>query len=122
MQQLSGLWLQGRRVLIALVLVLLMHLSVLGFADPSYAAGALNNSELTQSDKLDRAYEWGESTGLKEEIYQQRLQEGQDPEKMPRPYKRMRSFDKQQEVPETSLVEKAASQVRQLVDQPDRSK
>ena len=85
-------------------------LVVMGWmAQPSFA------DSLTLEEKIDRAYEEREGTGIAEEVYQQRLQAGQNPEKMPKPYTRMIDLEGK-EVPETSFVEKSVSQVRDAVE------
>ena len=73
-------------------------LVVMGWmAQPSFA------DSLTLEEKIDRAYEESEGTGIAEEVYQQRLQAGQNPEKMPKPYTRIVDLEGK-EVPETSFV------------------
>ena len=78
-------------------------------AQPSFA------DSLTPEEKIDRAYEESEGTGIAEEVYQQRLREGQNPEKMPKPYTRIVDLEGK-EVPETSFVEKSVSKVRDAVE------
>ena len=78
-------------------------------AQPSFA------DSLTSEEKIDRAYEESEGTGIAEEVYQQRLQSGQNPENMPKPYIRMINLEGK-EVPETSFVEKSVSKVRDAVE------
>jgi len=77
-------------------------------AQPSFA------NSLTPEEKIDRAYEESEGTGIAEEVYQQRLQAGQNPEKMPKPYTRIVDLEGK-EVPGTSFVEKSVSQVREAL-------
>ncbi|MBE9009524.1 hypothetical protein IQ250_04825 [Pseudanabaenaceae cyanobacterium LEGE 13415] len=98
-----------RRLHRILTIALLIAVTFFGFSTlPSYAAPMENAEEAT-----DRAYEETEAAGIQEEIYQQRVQEGQDPEKMPQPFKRF--VDAQgKEVPQTSLVETSVSKVREL--------
>ena len=78
-------------------------------AQPSFA------DSLTPEEKIDRAYEESEGTGIAEEVYQQRLQAGQNPEKMPKPYTRIADLEGK-EVPETSFVEKSVSKVRDAIE------
>jgi hypothetical protein len=108
------------KTLMALAIATLLYLplsNVFG-VQPSYAASTTSNSQ----GEVERAYEeFGEDAGIREEIYQQRLQEGQNPEKMPRPYGHIESFADRTEVPETSLVEKTVSKVRQVL-KPDAGK
>lgn len=78
---------------------------------PSDAASM--SSSVSAEERLDRAYEETEAAGIQEEIYQQRLQEGQNPEKMPKPYKRIVDAEGK-EVPETSLIETSVSKIQQL--------
>ena len=90
--------------------VLLVALLVLGFVSRSSFA-----ETLTPEEKIDRAYETSESTGIAEEIYQQRLKEGQNPEKMPKPFRRVVDLEGK-EVPETSLIEDSVAKVREAVE------
>jgi hypothetical protein len=84
----------------------------LGLA-PAQAMADTNPSQ----DAIDRAYDVRVSSGQYEEAYQQRLQDGQDPEKMSRAFERVPSFaDKTKEVPETSALEKIVSKTREAVD------
>jgi hypothetical protein len=115
----QGLWTFGQAVgrkLLVLTLVTLLNLSGLFglFTAPSYAT---NTNQLTSEEQSDRAYDgFGPDAGIEEEVYQQRLQEGQDPEKMPKPYKRIESLKDRKEVPQTSALETAVSKTRELVD------
>lgn len=108
-----------RQTIAIATLAMLLTVSNLVFLNlPSYAAtmSSQASNSLNLEDKADRAYEASEAAGIQEEIYQQRLQEGQNPEKMPKPYKRI--VDAQgKEVPETSFVEKSVSKVRELTKQ-----
>lgn len=98
-------------IAIATLFVLLTVSNFIFLNLPSYAAQS--SSSISAEDKIDRAYEETEAAGIQEEIYQQRLQEGQNPEKMPKPFKRI--VDAQgKEVPETGLIETSVSKVREL--------
>lgn len=105
-----------RQAIAITTLVALLTLSNLGFlTQPSYAAAASSqvSNSISTEDQTDRAYEETEAAGIQEEIYQQRLQEGQNPDKMPKPFKRI--VDAQgKEVPETSLIETSVSKVREF--------
>lgn len=106
-----------RQTMTIVTLVALITVSNLVFLNlPSHAATLISQSSDESSSpqaKIDRAYQEDEAAGIREEIYQQRLQEGQNPENMPKPYKRI--VDAQgKEVPETSLIETSVSKVRQL--------
>lgn len=105
-----------RRTLVAAALFTLMTVtSWMGLSQISLAAPN-SAGTLPPEDQEERAYDdYGTTTGLQEDIYQQRLKEGQNPEKMPKPYKRIKDAQGK-EVPETSFVEKSVSKVRQLVD------
>ncbi len=109
----SALW----RKIFALSLVTLIGLSglFLFFQQPSYAATATSN-QLSREEEIDRAYEYRQGAGEREEIYQKRLEEGQNPEKMPKPFERILDLNEQKEVPETSLVEKSVSKVREIIE------
>jgi hypothetical protein len=82
---------------------------------PSHAAtlSSQASGQISAEDKTDRAYEETEAAGLQEEIYQQRVQEGQRPEAMPQPFKRIVDA-KGKEVPQTSWIETSVSKARQL--------
>lgn len=99
--------------ILTLALAIFMQFSGLFFvSQPSYAAAA----SLSDDDKIERAYDgFSEGTGIAEEVYQQRLKEGENPEKMPKPYRRIVDLEGK-EVPETSFVEKSVSQAKQLVE------
>ncbi|MBD2258033.1 hypothetical protein [Pseudanabaena sp. FACHB-2040] len=106
-----------RRGLAAVVLAGLLTLISLGTGlQPSYAAAEPPNPAVNQ--EVERAYNvYGQETGAQEEIYQQRLREGENPETMPDPYKRVPSLaDKTKEVPETSALETTVSRLRELID------
>ena len=113
----NRVWSGCRQSLAALLLAGLISLMGLGWgAAPSYAAASVPNPMANQ--EVERAYNvFGPETGAQEEVYQQRLKEGQDPEHMPDPYKRVPSLaDKTKEVPETSPLETTVSRVRELID------
>lgn len=96
-----------RRSMIVLMVTMLI---MLGFVNqPSFA------QELTPEEKIDRAYEESEATGIAEEIYQQRLKEGQNPEKMPKPFKHIVDLEGK-EVPDSSITEKAVAGVREAIE------
>ena len=117
MQRLSTVWraLQQRVWGVALVALLLLP-SFFLLGQPSYAS-PFAPDRLNSDDQVERGYDaYGEDAGTQEEIYQQRLNEGQDPEKMPKPYKRVRDITGKKEVPETSLLETSVSKARGLVD------
>lgn len=109
-----------RRVLrqamaIVALVVLLAVPSLVFLSSPSYAAtvSSQSSNSIDTEEKTDRAYDETEAAGIQEDIYQQRLQEGQNPEKMPKPFKRI--VDAQgKEVPETSFIETSVSKVREL--------
>ncbi len=92
------------------IVLMVALLILLGFVNqPSFA------QMLTPEEKIDRAYEESEATGIAEEIYQQRLKEGQNPEKMPKPFKHLVDLEGK-EVPDTSITEKAVTTVRNAVE------
>lgn len=93
----------------AIVVAVLMLVTIGLIVQPSFA------DSLTPEEKIDRAYEESEATGIAEEIYQKRLQEGQNPEKLPQPYKRIVDLEGK-EVPETSFIEKSVTTVRDTVE------
>lgn len=101
-----------RRAIVVVALIALFTVSNFVFLNlPSYAASS--QSSISAEEKIDRAYEETEAAGIQEEIYQQRLQEGQTPEMMRGPLKRTVDVEGK-EVPETSLVETSVSKVREL--------
>ncbi|MBW4422531.1 MAG: hypothetical protein KME13_25520 [Myxacorys californica WJT36-NPBG1] len=105
----------SRTLAVAVLLTLLTMTSWIGLSQASFAAPSASNA-VSPEDQEERAYDgFSTSTGIQEDTYQQRLQEGQDPEKMPKPYKRIKDAQGK-EVPETSFVEKSVSKVRQLID------
>lgn len=104
------------RKIIVLALVTLLNLSGLFilFNTPSLAIPD-SPYQLTNEDKIERAYDaYGADSGIREEIYQERLKSGQNPEQMPKPFKRIKDLNNK-EVPETSLLETTVSKVRELV-------
>lgn len=108
-----SLWREG--VILALLTFLNLPMLLAFPGQPAYAADT--GSTLSSQESIERAYEeFGEATGIREEVYQQRLSEGQNPEKMPKPYKRVESFADRKEVPATSLVETAVSKTRSVVE------
>jgi hypothetical protein len=109
-----------RRTIVPVMLLALITVSTwVGFVNqPSFAAtvSSTASNSISTEEKTNRAYdEYSEAAGIQEDVYQQRLKEGQDPEKMPKPYKRIKD-SQGKEVPETSFVEKSVSKVRGLVD------
>jgi hypothetical protein len=102
-----------------LVLGLITLVSLSGvftfFQQPSYASAQTSNS-LSAEEKVDRAYSLRVGTGIREEEYQQRQQQGEDPTKMKNPYTREIKAD-QEAVPETSGFEKKIDRTRNLGSQ-----
>lgn len=122
MQILAFFWHRLGQILATLVLSTLLYLplSHLLGVQPAYAASTRNNQDTQET--IERAYEeFGGDAGAREEIYRQRIQEGQDPEKMPRAFRHVESYADRKEVPETSLLETTVSKTRQLL-QPDAEK
>jgi hypothetical protein len=105
----------GRKLLVLTLVTLLNLTGLFGlFIAPSYA---INSDRRTTEEQSDRAYDaFGPDAGIEEEVYQQRLKEGQNPEKIPQPYKRIESLSDRKEVPQTSALETAASKTRKLLD------
>ncbi len=102
-----------RQTIAIVTLFALLTVSNLVFLNLPSIAAPMSSSSSSTADQVDRAYEETEAAGIQEDIYQQRLQEGQNPEKMPKPFKRI--VDAQgKEVPETSLIETSVSKVREL--------
>ncbi|MBW4486385.1 MAG: hypothetical protein KME12_01210 [Trichocoleus desertorum ATA4-8-CV12] len=100
----------------ALVLGLITLISLSGLftfsQQPSYASAQTSNS-LSPEEKIDRAYSIRVGTGIREEEYQQRRQQGEDPTKMKDPYTREIKAD-QEAVPQTSGFEKKIDRTRNL--------
>jgi hypothetical protein len=78
---------------------------------PAYAASS--SPDPAAEAKIDRAYEFSEEAGIREEIYQERLEEGQNLKDAPKPFQRIEGTN-HREVPKTSFVEEATSKVREL--------
>lgn len=99
-----------------LVLGLITLISLSGLLtflqQPSYAAAQTSNS-LSAEEKVDRAYSLRVGTGIREEEYQQRQQQGEDPTKMKAPYTRELKADREA-VPQTSGYEKTIDRARNL--------
>lgn len=100
---------------IALLATLIIGLAgVLGWT-PIASAAEIGNGQ-PAAEQIDRAYsQFSQEAGLQEEIFQERLQQGENPDKLPQPYKRIKNLD-DREVPETSLVETAVSKTRQAIE------
>lgn len=106
---------QKRRAAIVLLATVLIWLSSFAFLSPAATAAPEVGAGQPADESIDRAYsQFSQEAGLQEEIFQKRMQEGENPDKLPQPYKRIESLD-DREVPETSLVETAVSKARQLV-------
>lgn len=106
------------RGMLAIVLAVLL-LAASGFTALTQPSNAgYPGEKLNTEEQIDRAYDgFGQDAGREEEIYRQRLNEGQNPEKMPKPFKRIPSVeDKNKEVPQTSGLETAVSKVRGAID------
>lgn len=102
---------------IALLVTLLIWMGgcLLPLTGAATAAPTMGNGQAAD-EQIDRAYsEFSQEAGLQEEIFQKRVEEGENPESLPQPYKRIQSLT-DREVPETSLVETAVSKTRQLVN------
>lgn len=111
---LSALQRRLRRTIAIVSLVALFTVSNFVFLNlPSYASHLSSSPSISAEEQIDRAFEETEAAGIQEEIYQQRLQEGQNPEQMPKPFKRIVDAEGK-EVPETSLIETSVSKVREL--------
>ena len=99
-----------------LVLGLITLISLSGLftflQQPSYASAQTSDS-LSAEEKVDRAYSLRVGTGIREEEYQQRQQQGEDPTKMKDPYTRDIKADKEA-VPQTSGFEKKIDRTRNL--------
>ncbi|MBD2103143.1 hypothetical protein [Leptolyngbya sp. FACHB-261] len=105
-----------RQKVLMIALISLIQLSGLFlFLQPGYAAETPGQS-LSAGEKVERAYDgYSQNSGVREETYLQKVDAGQDPEKLPEPYKRITSLDGK-EVPKTSALESTVSKVRNLVD------
>ncbi|MBD2092801.1 hypothetical protein H6F67_23405 [Microcoleus sp. FACHB-1515] len=87
-------------------------LAVMLFGLGEFAAQAATTSA---DEAIDRAYTLSEEAGLQEEIYQQRLEEAESPDNLPKPYERVLDLNGNP-VPETSLVEKTVEKARELIE------
>ncbi|MGF1481275.1 MAG: hypothetical protein ACFB4I_17625 [Cyanophyceae cyanobacterium] len=122
-----------RRRILAIALASCLMLSCLmGLQQPSFAASALytqpenpgperpltprtsSYKPLTPEEKIDRAYDLREGVGMEEEFFQEEVQEGNNPENMPAPYKRVTGAEGQK-VPETSPLEEIVGKVREAI-------
>ncbi|GAP98470.1 hypothetical protein [Leptolyngbya sp. NIES-2104] len=100
-----------RRIMTIATIIALVAMTSFGVLTlPAHAA---SSSGVSSQEQIDRAYEETEAAGIQEEIYQQRLREGENPEKMPKPFKRIVDAEGK-EVPQTSLIETSVSKVREL--------
>lgn len=115
MQHLLALGRKARRVVLVLAATLISLSSVfLFFNQPAHATATktpIQPEQIQSEAQLDRAYQFSQEAGEREAIYQQRLSEGQDPKQMPKPFRRV-TGSTQDNVPETSLLEKTANKVR----------
>lgn len=101
-----------RRIMTIATVIAFLALTNFAFLTlPVHAASG--STGVSAEEQIDRAYEETEAAGIQEEIYQQRLKEGENPEKMPGPFKRTISAEGK-EVPQTSLIETSVSKVREL--------
>lgn len=96
-----------------LVVGLMISISLLGlftvFVQPSYAATSGGN-KLTPEEKIDRAYQYSEATGLREEdrqeAYQEEIKEAQSLESQEKAYEKAeKAFEKAN--PGPGIVEQA---------------
>lgn len=101
-------------LMVGVMLLLSLSGCLLWLQQPSYASAAVSNS-LTPEEKVDQAYEIGVGTGMQEEEYQRRLQAGEDPTKMSKPYRRILEADKEA-VPKTSALEAKINRARNLTN------
>ena len=73
------------------------------------------SERVNSEEAIERAYEFGEGAGIREEIYQEKERKGENPATMPKPYRRDIKADKTA-VPETSLLEETIDKGRELVE------
>ena len=106
-------------------LALMISISLLGlfvFVPAPVQATTLEELKLvppserpTSEEAIERAYEFGEGAGIREEVYQQKVQKGENPATMPKPYRRDIKADKTA-VPETSLLEETIDKGREVIE------
>ena len=117
MQHLLAAWQVVQQKVWGFALIALLLVPSFFLVGQSSYASTYVPEQLNPDDQVERGYDaYGEDAGTQEDIYQQRLQEGQNPEKMPKPYNRVRDITGKKEVPETSLLETSVSKARGIVD------
>lgn len=104
-----------RALMVGLVILVGVSSFFLSLGQPDGLAATLENQP-APTEQTDRAYEFRIGAGIREEAYQQRVRDGEDPEKMPEPFERVPSFKDKREVPQTSGVEKTVSKTRELIE------
>lgn len=103
-----------RRILTLILLLFISFTHLLTFQQQAVWADPPSQS-LSAEEKLQRAYDvYDQDAGMREEIYQQKMREQQDAEKVPRSLERIQDL-RGKDVPETSVVETAVSKVKQLL-------
>lgn len=99
-----------KQVFICLGLILVITLAFV--QQPSYAT-----TKLTPEEKLDRAYQYNEAAGLREEkredAYEQAVKDAESPQTMEKAYERNLKAEKA-ENPDPSLIEKAKDLVKDV--------
>ncbi|NJL23078.1 MAG: hypothetical protein HC895_23260 [Leptolyngbyaceae cyanobacterium SM1_3_5] len=99
------------RSLRKILAIALLAVTLLGWGGLTAQAAPSVNAE----EAIDRAYTMSEEAGLQEEIYQERIEEAESPDNLPKPYERILDL-KGNPVPETSLVEKTVEKARELIE------
>ncbi|MUH00524.1 hypothetical protein F7734_52945 [Scytonema sp. UIC 10036] len=105
-----------RQSIVVLGLMLLISVSSLFFftQQPSYAVTSRAN-QLTPEEKIDRAYEYSEATGLREEdrqkAYEQAVKDSNNPQTVEKTYQRNLKAEAQDN-PNSNILEQA----KELVD------
>lgn len=108
----------SKTILSFALLVLVSCSTLFSFQQPSYAVPT-RAYNLTPEEKIDRAYNYSEATGLNEEkrqeAYEQAVKDAQSPQTVEKAYERNLKAEKA-ENPEPNLLEKAEQVVEKVLD------
>lgn len=97
-------------IFIVCLMVFMSLSSVFSFQQPSFAVTSTSANKLTPEEKIDRAYEYNQAAGFREEqrqeAYEKAVKDSESPQSMEKAYERNVKASKQ-ENQEPNIIEKA---------------
>lgn len=98
-----------QRILIVALMLFISMSSLFCLQQPSFAVTSLAANPLTPDAKIDRAYQYGEAAGIREEqredAYEQAVKDSENPQSLEKAYERNeKAYEK--ENPQPNIIEK----------------